>query len=79
MIQKNLFTKRKRHIDLENKLMVARGKGYLGTLGRSFTLQYLKWTTNKDLWYSTRNSAPFMWQPGWEGGLGENGYMYVYG
>ena len=19
-----------------------------------------------------------MWQPGWEGSLGENGYMYVY-
>ena len=71
MIQKNLFTKRKRHIDLENKLMVARGKGYLGTLGRSFTLQYLKWTTNKDLWYSTRNSAPFYvaaWMGGGSGG-----------
>ena len=20
-----------------------------------------------------------MWQPGWEGSVGENGYMYVYG
>ena len=20
-----------------------------------------------------------MWQPGWEGSLGENGYMYIYG
>ena len=20
-----------------------------------------------------------MWQPGWEGSLGENGYMYMYG
>ena len=20
-----------------------------------------------------------IWQPGWEGSLGENGYMYVYG
>ena len=22
---------------------------------------------------------PVMWQPGWEGSLEENGYMYVYG
>ena len=33
---------------------------------------YLKWITNKDLLYRTRNSV-------WEGSLGENGYMYMYG
>ena len=40
------------------------------------TLPYLKGITNKDLLYSTGNVT---WQPGWEGRLGENGYMYMYG
>ena len=44
-----------------------------------YTLLYLKWITNKALLYSTGNSAQLMWQPGWEGSLGENGYMYMYG
>ena len=44
-----------------------------------YTLLYLKWINNKDLLYSTLNSVQIMWQPGWEGSLGENGYMYVYG
>ena len=44
-----------------------------------YTLLYLKWITNKDLLYSTGNSAQRMRQPGWEGSLGENGYMYMYG
>ena len=35
-----------------------------------YTLLYLKWITNKD---------DAMSQPGWEGGLRENGYRYVYG
>lgn len=25
------------------------------------------------------NFAPFIWQPGWEPGLVEDGYMYMYG
>ena len=28
---------------------------------------------------STGNSARVMRQPGWEGSLGEKGYMYIYG
>ena len=49
--------------DLEDKLMVAGGKGWRrGQLVREFgmdtyTLLYLKWITNKDLLYSTWNSA----------------------
>ena len=35
-------------------------------------LLYLKRITNKDLPYSTGNSARVLWQPGWEGRLGEN-------
>ena len=47
-------------------------------LGLKYTLLYLKWITNKDLLYSTGNSA-CMWQPGWEGSLREKGYTDMYG
>ena len=59
----------------------------LGTLRRELgmkirnirlTLLYLRWITNSDLLCSTGSSA-HMWQPGWEGSLGESGYIYVYG
>ena len=43
------------------------------------TLLYLKWITNKDLLNSTGTLLSVLWQPGWEGSLGENGYMYMYG
>ena len=43
------------------------------------TLLYLKWITNTDLLYSTGNLLKAMWQRGWEGVLGENGYVYIYG
>ena len=48
----------------------------------TYPLLYSKWITNKeDLLYSTWSGAllNFMWQPGWEEGLGENGYMCLYG
>ena len=44
-----------------------------------FFFFYLQWLTNKDLLYSTRKSAQCYVQPGWEGSLGENGYMCMYG
>ena len=69
--------------DLESEFLIARGKdqgkGYLGSLGWKCTNCYIKWITNKDLQYSTWNSAQCYMQPGWEGSLGENGYMYMYG
>ena len=44
-----------------------------------YTLLYLKWITNKNLLYSTWNSAQ-CYVPAWMGsGLGESGYMYRYG
>ena len=44
-----------------------------------FTLLFLKWITNKDLLYSTQNSAQ-CYVAAWMGGsLGENGSMYRYG
>ena len=79
MIQRNLQN-RKRLTDLENKLMVAGGKGIVRDFGKvMYTLLYLKWITNKDLLYSTWNSAQCC-VAAWMGvGLGENGYMCMYG
>ena len=42
-----------------------------------YTRLYLKWITNEDLLYSTGTLLDVMWQPGWEGSLGENGYMHT--
>ena len=42
-----------------------------------YTLLYLKWITNKGC-TAQRTVLSVKWQPGWEGSLGENGYMYVY-
>ena len=44
-----------------------------------YTLLYLKWITNKDLLYSTGNSAQRYVAAWMGGGLGENGYVYMYG
>ena len=44
-----------------------------------YTLLYLKWVTNKVLLYSTGTLLSVMWQPGWKGSLGENGYKCIYG
>ena len=71
--------------DLEMELMVAGGGGGLGDgIVREFgmdmyTLVYLKCITNKDPLYSTGTLLNTMWQPGWKGHLGENGYMYMCG
>ena len=67
----------KRLTDLENKLMVTGGEGMVRDFGKVMsTLLHLKWITNKDLLYSTWNSAQCMCQPGWETGLRKNGYIY---
>ena len=42
------------------------------------TQLYLTWRTSKDLLVQG-SLLNVMWQPGWEGSLGENGYMNVYG
>ena len=44
-----------------------------------YTLLYLKWIANKDLLIAHGTLLNIMWQPGWEGSLGENGYMGMYG
>ena len=43
-----------------------------------YTLLYFKWITNKDLLYSTRNSAQYYVPTCIGGDLGESGYMYMY-
>ena len=56
------------------------GKGTVREFGKvMYTLLYLKWITNKDLLYSTWNSAQCHVAAWMGGGLGENGYMYMYG
>ena len=58
MIRVNLLTEQKRLTDLENELTIAGGKGIVRDLGKvMYTLLHLKWITNKDLLYSTWNSA----------------------
>ena len=44
-----------------------------------YTLLYLKWITNRTYCIAQGTLLNVMWQPGWEGSLGENGYMYMYG
>ena len=44
-----------------------------------YTRLYLRWITNKDLLYSTWNSAQCHVAAWMGGSLGENGYMYMYG
>ena len=57
MLQMNLLN-RKRLTDLDNELMVAAGERIVREFEMDmFTLPYFKWITNKDLQYSTRNSA----------------------
>ena len=43
-----------------------------------YTLPCLKGITNKDLLNSTWNSAQCYMAAGWEEGLGENAYIYMY-
>ena len=45
----------------------------------TYTLLCLKWITNKDLCIAQGTLLNVIWQPGWEGSLGENEYMYMYG
>ena len=75
-----LIYKTERLTDLENELMVAGGKDSQGVWdGHVHTLLYLKWIINKDLLYSTWNSAQ-CYVVAWMGrDLGENGYMFMYG
>ena len=67
--------------DLENGTYDCQGRrigeGILREFGiDTYTLLYFKWITNKVLLDSTL-LLNIAWQPGPEGSLGENGYMYM--
>ena len=75
--------KTERLTDLENDLIVARrkagGRDSLGVWDRQVHTAIF---TVKEPWLDcTAHGAllSVMWQSGWEGSLGENGYMYIYG
>ena len=54
------------------------GEGIVRESGMGMdTKLYLTWRTSKDLLVQG-SLLNVMWQPGWEGSLGENGYMNVY-
>ena len=57
---------------MENKPVVTRGKGQLGGLDQRVHTAVLKTDTNKD-WQGALRTV--IWQPGWEGSVGENGQM----
>ena len=78
MIQMNLLTKQKETHRLRKQTHGCHGEGK--DFGKvMYTLLYLKWKTNKDLLYNTWNSAQ-CYVAAWMGeGLGETGYLYIYG
>ena len=70
--------------DLENELMVPRREGWGRGIVREFgtdmyTLLHLRWKPTRTHCIAQGTLLNVMWQPGWEGNLGENGYMYMYG
>ena len=80
----NQLTKQNQTHRLGEKTYGYRREGWGERIVREFgmdryTLIYLKWITNKDLLIIQRTLLNVMWQPGWEGSLGKNGYLYTYG
>ena len=61
-------------------LQLRTGEGIVGEFRMDmYTLLQLKWIINKDLLYSTWNSAQCYVAAWMVGGLGGNGYIYMYG
>ena len=75
----NLLTKQKETHRLRKQTHDCRGEEIVKDFGKIvYTLLYLKWIANKNLLYSTWNSAQ-CYVPAWVGGrFGENGYMFMY-
>ena len=73
----NELTKQKKTHRVRKRTYGCHGEEIVRKSGKvMYTLLYSKWIINKDILHSTWN---VMYQPGLEGGLGENGYMYIYG
>ena len=76
--QRNLLTNRLREWNLWLLVGGGGGRDSEGVGMDMDTLVYLKWTINKDLLYSTGNSAQ-CYVAAWMGrGLGENGHVYIW-
>ena len=72
----NELTKQKETHRLRKPTHGCWGEGTVKDFGKvMYTLLYLKWITNKDLPYSTWNSAQCYVAAWMGGGMGENGYM----
>ena len=76
----NLLTKQKETQRLRERTYGCQAEGIVRESGMDmYTLLYLRWMTNKDLLYSTGNSAQGYMAAWMGGGLGEDGFMYTYG
>ena len=79
MMQTNLQN-RMRLTDLENELTVAKGKGQGLWEGHVHTAIFKMDNQQGPTYCIAHESLLYtMWQPGWEGSLGENGYMCMHG
>ena len=76
----NLLTRQKETHRLRKQTYGCWGEGIVRDFGKvMYTLLYSKWITNKNLLYSTWNSAQY-YVVIWMGvGVGENGCIYMYG
>ena len=77
MIQIKFLTKQRL---TENKLMVARGKDVgtgQGVWDGHVNTAVFKMDNQQGLTAKHREFCCVMWQSGWEGSLGENGYIYA--
>ena len=74
----NLLTKQKETHRLRKQIYDCQGERIVRDFGKvMYTLLYLKWIT-KVYCIAHGTLLNVMWQPGWEGGLKENVYMYMY-
>jgi len=54
------------------------GEGTVREFGMDMdTLLYLTWRTHRTCWTAQGPLLNVMWQPGWEGSLGDNGYVWL--
>ena len=75
----NKLTNRKRLTDLENKLMDARRDSSGVWEGHVHTAIFKMDNQQGTMVQHMEFHSSVMCQPGWEAGLGESGYTYMYG
>ena len=76
----NELTEQKETHRLSNRLMIARGRDSFGLWeGNVHPAVFKMDNLTKTYCVAQGTLLSVMCQPGWEGGLGENGYMHTYG